>query len=148
MEYDMNRQELRDPVKRKAVASRAAAFFDYADATFYVWNMLTFTGEVDARAVRDGLDKGLQGSEFAIGKDNSDAESSFRIKYKDLVEGFENAVDFSVRKVAGRGEIYLAAQSDEKWNFVHKKNVDWQAHVFVQLENIWGNFNQVAGHMV
>ena len=41
------------------MTGRACALFDDTDASFDVWYMLTFTGEIDARPIRDGLDQGL-----------------------------------------------------------------------------------------
>ena len=62
-----------------------------------------------------------------------DSKTMVEIELVNLCEGLINVLDLLIGQVINCSEADLAAECDEKWNPVHKKNVTRQEYLLVEL---------------
>jgi hypothetical protein len=76
IEYNMDRHELVDCVKREAVQSGSASLFHYPDPTFDLVYVLVGTHQFDYGSNWHGFDQGLKICEFTVSIYRSDVENT------------------------------------------------------------------------
>jgi hypothetical protein len=79
IEHNVDRQELRYPLKWKAVPCCSASFLHYPESSFNFGYVLIGTHQVYQRSTCHRLDQGLDRREFAIGVHRCDVKSLLEI---------------------------------------------------------------------
>ena len=149
VEYNVYCQEFRHPLKRKAVSSSLAPFLYHPDSTFDFRDMLIAASQVNHRATRHRLDQSSKGFKFPIRMHRCDAEATMEIILVYLLERFEEDLrDSSVRKMVHRGEAYFLTQCQKERNLVDEENIDCQENLFVQFQQLHGDFHEVLCHRI
>jgi hypothetical protein len=110
IKHNVDRQELRDPLKWKDVPCCSASFFHYPYSSLNVGYVVIGTRQVYQRSAWHRLEQGLERREFTIGVHRRDMKSSLEIILVHLLERLEILRNSSVRKMIDIREIYLATK--------------------------------------
>ena len=108
-------------------------FLDNANAMFYLWNMLTFGGQVDSQSTWQCFNHGLDGCKLNVHIHNRSMESLMEIVHVDLLESIEYNFNLPIGQVFSCGEVNDMTQCQEEWNFVHKEQIHCQKHYAIRL---------------
>jgi hypothetical protein len=116
----VDRHDLGDPLKWKAVPSGPTAFLHYPDSTLDLGNVLIGTGQVDHGSTWNRLDQRLQGREFAATVHHCEVKTTLEIILLNLLESLEYLRHLAVCEVIDGCERDLAAKRQEERILVHK----------------------------
>jgi hypothetical protein len=111
MEHNVDRQELWDPLKWKAVPCFSASFLHYPDSLFNFGYVLIGICQVYQWSTCHRFDQGLDRYEFAISVHRRDVKSSLEIIFIHLLECLENLRNSPIREMIDSRETDLAKVS-------------------------------------
>jgi hypothetical protein len=133
IEHNVDRHDLGDPLKWKAVPSGPTAFPHYPDSTLDLGQVLFGTGQVDHGSTWNRLNQRLQGVEFAVGVHHCDVKTTLEIIQVNLLESLEYMRHCTVREVIDGCERDLTAKRQEERILVHKEYISHQKYLFMEL---------------
>jgi hypothetical protein len=136
IEHNVDRQELRDPLKWKAVPCCSTLFRHYPVSSRNSGYVLIGTRQVYQWSTWHRLNQGLDRREFAIGVHRRDMKSSLEIILIHLLECLENVRNIPVREMIDSRETDLVTKCQEKWNLVHEEDVSCHKNFFVELQQL------------